>query len=166
VPIGQVGELYAKNSMMMDGYHDDQAATSAATKEGFISVGDMAYCDADGYYYLADRKTDMVISGGVNIYPWEIEQRLHDHPAVHDAAVVGVADAEWGESLAAFVVLQAGAQVSAKELCDFVGVTLADYKRPRRVWFVDALPRNPTGKILKRELKLRAADLCAAQAGG
>jgi fatty-acyl-CoA synthase len=161
VPVGQVGELYTRNSMMMDGYHGNEAATKAAMREGYVSVGDMASCDGDGYYYLADRKTDMVISGGVNIYPWEIEQRLHEHVAVLDAAVVGVPDAEWGESLAAFIVLQPGQQASAEELIDHVRTKLADYKRPRRVWFLDALPRNPTGKILKRELKKQAADLVA-----
>ncbi len=156
VPIGQVGELYTRNSMLMDGYHGNQAATDAAMKEGFFSVGDLAWRDADGYYYLADRKTDMVISGGVNIYPWEIEQRLHEHPAVLDAAVVGVPDPEWGETLVAYIVLQPGASVTAEELQAHVRQTLADFKRPRRVFFIDSLPRNPTGKILKRELKARA----------
>jgi acyl-CoA synthetase (AMP-forming)/AMP-acid ligase II len=99
----------------------------------------------------------MVISGGVNIYPWEIEQRLHAHPAVADIAVVGYPDADWGESLAAFVVLRDGRQASAEELQAFVTAELADYKRPRRVIFVDELPRNPTGKVLKRELKARLA---------
>jgi fatty-acyl-CoA synthase len=161
VPIGQVGEVYVRNSMLMDGYHGNDKATRDATREGFISVGDLAYRDADGYYYLADRKTDMVISGGVNIYPWEIEQRLHEHPAVHDAAVVGAPDPEWGESLVAFIVLETGRTATAEELCDWVKQTLADYKRPRKVFFIDALPRNPTGKILKRELKARAAQMVA-----
>src|SRR5262249_38343487 len=161
VPEGEVGELYVRNAMMMDGYYGNRKATRDATREGFISVGDLAYRDADGFYYLADRKTDMVISGGVNIYPWEIEQRLHEHPAVHDVAVVGVPDPEWGESLAAFVVLEAGRSATADELCEWVKQTLADYKRPRKVFFIDALPRNPTGKILKRELKQRAAQSVA-----
>jgi fatty-acyl-CoA synthase len=156
VPIGQVGELYVKNGMLMDGYFGNQKATEDATKQGMISVGDLAWRDADGYYYLADRKTDMVISGGVNIYPWEIEQRLHEHPAVFEAAVVGVPDPEWGESLTAFIVLHAGKSCDAEELREWVRQTLADYKRPRHVHFIDALPRNPTGKILKRELKQRA----------
>jgi acyl-CoA synthetase (AMP-forming)/AMP-acid ligase II len=91
----------------------------------------------------------------VNIYPWEIEQRLHEHPAVQEAAVVGVPDAEWGESLAAFVVLRDGKTVTPEELGEWVKQTLADYKRPRHVVFVDSLPRTPTGKVLKRELKTR-----------
>jgi fatty-acyl-CoA synthase len=156
VPVGQVGEVYVKNAMLMDGYFGNQKATEDASRQGMISVGDLAWCDADGYYYLADRKTDMVISGGVNIYPWEIEQRLHEHPAVFEAAVVGVPDAEWGESLAAFVVLHTGKSCDAEELREWVRKALADYKRPRYVHFMEALPRNPTGKILKRELKQRA----------
>jgi fatty-acyl-CoA synthase len=156
VPEGQVGELFVKNGMMMDGYHDNREATQQAMREGFITVGDLAWRDADGYYYLADRKTDMVISGGVNIYPWEIEQRLHMHPSVQEAAVVGVPDPEWGETLVAFVVLRAGRTATPTELIDHVRAELADYKRPRRVVFVDALPRNPTGKVLKRELKTQA----------
>jgi fatty-acyl-CoA synthase len=158
VPDGQVGELYTQSEMVMDGYHRNEAATREASLDGFFSVGDLAWRDADGYYYLADRKTDMVISGGVNIYPWEIEQRLHEHPSVQDAAVVGVPDPEWGESLVAFVVLEPGRQASEGELQEHVRERLADYKRPRRVVFVDALPRNPTGKVLKRELKERAAQ--------
>jgi fatty-acyl-CoA synthase len=155
VPVGQVGELYVRNAMLMDGYHKNETATKDATREGFISVGDLAYCDADGYFYLADRKTDMVISGGVNIYPWEIEQRLHEHPAVQEAAVVGVPDAEWGESLAAFIVLRSGQSATGDELGIWVKDALADYKRPRKFQFVDVLPRTPTGKVLKRELKQR-----------
>jgi fatty-acyl-CoA synthase len=153
VPDGEVGELYVRNGMMMDAYHEDERATAAAKRDGYISVGDLARRDADGYYFIADRKTDMVISGGVNIYPWEIEQRLHAHPAVQEAAVVGVPDAEWGESLVAWVVPREGQHPTAEALTDFVRQELADYKRPRKVIFVDALPRNPTGKVLKRELK-------------
>jgi long-chain acyl-CoA synthetase len=155
VPEGEVGELYVKNSMLVGGYHGNDEATRAAQREGFFSVGDLARRDADGYYYLADRKHDMVISGGVNIYPWEIEQRLHQHPAVSEAAVVGVPDPDWGESLAAFIVLREGKQATAAELQAFVAEELADYKRPRRIEFLDTLPRNPTGKVLKRELKGR-----------
>jgi fatty-acyl-CoA synthase len=155
VPEGAVGELWVRNPMMMDGYYGNAAATHEATRDGFLSVGDLGYRDADGYYYLADRKHDMVISGGVNIYPWEIEQRLHEHPAVQEAAVVGVPDVEWGESLAAFIVLRAGSSATPEELGDWVRGALADFKRPRRYLFLDALPRNPTGKVLKRELKAR-----------
>jgi fatty-acyl-CoA synthase len=161
---GQVGEMYVKNGTLVVGYHNDDQATFAAQRDGYFTVGDLAYRDEDGYYYLADRKSDMVISAGVNIYPMEIEQRLHDHPAVFDCAVVGVPDPDWGESLVAFVVptkdhaRKAGPELAA-ELRAFVGQELADYKRPRRIEFVEEIPRNPTGKIMKRELRQRLADV-------
>ncbi|HEX9101945.1 MAG TPA: hypothetical protein VF997_07070, partial [Polyangia bacterium] len=111
-----------------------------------------------------DRKIDMVISGGVNIYPLEIEQRLHQHPAVDDVAVVGAPDPEWGESLAAFVVLNEGHAATGEELGQWVKEALADYKRPRTFVFVDTLPRTQTGKVLKRELKQRLAASTQASA--
>ncbi len=159
VPDGAVGELYVRNSMLMVGYHGDERATSEAMRDGYLSVGDLAMRDADGYYFITDRKTDMVISGGVNIYPFEIEQRLLQHPAVREAAVVGVPDKEWGESLVAWIVPRSGERPSAESLIEFVREELADYKRPRHVFFVEELPRNPTGKVLKRELRARFAQL-------
>jgi fatty-acyl-CoA synthase len=150
---GEVGELYVRNSMLVNGYHRDRAATDKAMRDGFFSVGDMARIDADGFVYLADRKHDMVISGGVNIYPLEIEQRLHEHPGVLEVAVVGIPDPEWGEALKAFVVRRPGAEVGADELRDFCKLALANFKCPRQYAFLDALPRNPTGKVLKRELR-------------
>ena len=157
VPTGSVGELFVKSPMLV-GYHNNRAATRAAERDGFFSVGDLARRDPEGYFYLADRKSDMVISGGVNIYPFEIEQRLHAHPAVSDVAVVGTPDADWGESLVAFVVLRPDASATAVDLQEFVTAELADFKRPRRVVFLAALPRTPTGKVLKRELKARLAE--------
>ncbi|MGZ3424832.1 MAG: class I adenylate-forming enzyme family protein [Polyangiales bacterium] len=153
VRTGEVGELYAKNSMLVAGYHRDGDATRKAMRDGFFSVGDMARVDRDGYYFLAERKSDMVISGGVNIYPLEIEQRLHDHPEILEASVVGVPDPEWGESLRAFVVRRSGSDLGAEAVQRWVKDSLADYKMPRSVVFLDALPRNPTGKVLKRELR-------------
>jgi fatty-acyl-CoA synthase len=152
---GEVGELYARNSMLIAGYHRNPDATSASMRDGFFSVGDLARIDGDGYYFLESRKHDMVISGGVNIYPREIEEHLHTHPAVLEAAVVGVPDAEWGEALCAYVVIRAGHQLSDGELIEFCRGALADYKRPRQVVFVPELPRTPTGKVLKRELRTR-----------
>ncbi|CAN5666894.1 long-chain-fatty-acid--CoA ligase FadD2 [soil metagenome] len=152
-PRGQVGELYARNSTLMSGYHGDEEATNKAQREGFYSVGDVARMDADGYYYLESRKHDMVISGGVNIYPREIEDHLSTHPAILEAAVIGVPDPEWGETLRAFVVLRHGAQLTEREAQDYCREALADYKRPRKVTFLAEMPRNPTGKILKRELR-------------
>ncbi|MGE5185351.1 MAG: class I adenylate-forming enzyme family protein [Acidobacteriota bacterium] len=150
---GEIGELYARNSTMITGYHENEEATRSSQREGFFSVGDLGRVDADGYYYLESRKHDMVISGGVNIYPREIEDHLNTHPSILEAAVVGVPDPEWGESLRAFVVLRNGARLTEGEVIDFCRKELADYKRPRRVTFMAELPRNPTGKILKRELK-------------
>jgi fatty-acyl-CoA synthase len=150
---GDVGELYARNSTLMSGYHKNDEATNSAQREGFYSVGDMGRIDSDGYYYLESRKHDMVISGGVNIYPREIEDHLHTHPAILEAAVVGVPDPEWGETLRAFIVVRTGQSVTEIEVIDYCRRGLADFKRPRKVTFLEELPRNPTGKILKRELR-------------
>jgi fatty-acyl-CoA synthase len=153
VPVGSVGEFYARNSMLIAGYHKNQDATASAQKDGFFSVGDLARVDADGFYYLESRKHDMVISGGVNIYPREIEDHLHTHPAILEVAVIGVPDPEWGETLKAFIVLRAGQRITEAEIAEYCKAALADYKRPRKVVFLDELPRNPTGKVLKRELR-------------
>jgi fatty-acyl-CoA synthase len=153
VALGQVGELYARNSTMITGYHGNEQATSDSQREGFFSVGDVGRLDADGYYYLESRKHDMVISGGVNIYPREIEDHLSTHPAILEAAVIGVPDPEWGETLRAFIVLRDGHLLTAIEVQDYCRNELADFKRPRIVTFLTELPRNPTGKILKRELR-------------
>jgi fatty-acyl-CoA synthase len=156
VPDGQIGELYARNAMLISGYDKNAEATRASQRDGMFSVGDLARRDADGYYYLESRKHDMVISGGVNIYPREIEDHLHKHPAILDAAVIGVPDPDWGESLQAFLVLRDGQSLSEQDVMTYCREGLADYKRPRKVTFVHELPRNPTGKVLKRELRDRA----------
>jgi fatty-acyl-CoA synthase len=152
VPDGQIGELYVQSAMRITGYHRNAAATQAAERDGSFSVGDLGHRDADGYYYLDARTHDLVISGGVNIYPREIEDALHRHPAIADAAVIGVPDPEWGEALRAFVVVRPGHVVSELEVIAYCRAELADYKRPRRVTFVAELPRNPTGKLDKRAL--------------
>ncbi|CAN5806184.1 acyl-CoA synthetase [soil metagenome] len=150
---GEVGELYARNSTLISGYHKNEEATKSSQRDGFFSVGDMGRQDPDGFYYLESRKHDMVISGGVNIYPREIEDHLHTHPAILEAAVIGLPDPEWGETLAAFIVLRDGQQISPTEVMDYCRSHLADFKRPRKVTFLLELPRNPTGKVLKRELR-------------
>ncbi|HEX8115449.1 MAG TPA: AMP-binding protein, partial [Kofleriaceae bacterium] len=150
---GEIGELYARNSMLITGYHRNTEATAASQRDGLFSVGDLARRDADGYYYLESRKHDLVISGGVNIYPREIEDHLHAHPAILDAAVVGVPDPEWGETLHAFVVVRDGHTLTEHDVIEHCRTGLADFKRPRKVTFVHELPRNPTGKVLKRELR-------------
>jgi acyl-CoA synthetase (AMP-forming)/AMP-acid ligase II len=124
-------------------------------QDGFFSVGDIAYRDSEGYYYICDRKIDMIISGGVNIYPAEIEAVLSAHPAVADVAVIGVPDAHWGEAVKAVVALHPDKSASAEELIAFCGQRLADYKRPRSVDFVGELPRSPAGKLLKNQIRER-----------
>jgi len=155
VPVGAIGELYARNSMLIAGYHKNAEATQRSQRDGFFSVGDLARVDADGFYYMEWGKKDMIISGGVNIYPREIEDHLLTHPAVLDVAVVGVPDPEWGETLRAYIVLRAGHSATAAAIADHCRGVLADFKRPRQVVFLDELPRNPTGKVLKRELRDR-----------
>jgi len=150
---GEIGELYARNATMISGYHKNDAATADSQREGFFSVGDLGRIDGDGYYYLESRKHDMVISGGVNIYPREIEDHLNTHPAILEAAVIGVPDPEWGETLRAFIVLRGDERVSESEVIEFCKKGLANFKSPKKVTFLAELPRNPTGKILKRELK-------------
>ena len=150
---GEVGELYAKNTMLIDGYFRNKEATEQSFYDDYMTVGDMAYMDEEGFYYIVDRKKDMVISGGVNIYPAEIEIVLNHHPKVMESAVIGVPDEEWGESLKAFVALKEGCDATAEEIIEYCLENLADYKKPRIVEFIDAIPRNPTGKILKKKLR-------------
>jgi fatty-acyl-CoA synthase/long-chain acyl-CoA synthetase len=152
VPDGQPGEVWVRNGQLAT-YYNRPDATARATRDGFFSVGDIAYRDAEGYYYICDRKIDMIISGGVNIYPAEIEDCLHAHPAVRDAAVIGVPDERWGESVKALVALQPGTVASADELIDWCRGRIADYKRPRSVDFVADLPRDQAGKLLKRKIR-------------
>jgi acyl-CoA synthetase (AMP-forming)/AMP-acid ligase II len=152
VPDGTPGQLWVRNTGLAE-YYNQPDATQRSMRDGFFTVGDVAYRDDGGYYYICDRKVDMVISGGVNIYPAEVEAALHAHPAVRDVAVIGVPDAHWGESLKAVVALQPGRPATAEELMAWCGRQLADYKRPRSVDFVDELPRDQAGKLLKRQIR-------------
>ena len=137
----------------MKGYWKRDDATAEAIRDGWFHTGDMAKVDEDGYFFIVDRKKDMIIRGGYNVYPREIEEVLYEHPAVREAAVIGVPHDELGEEVGAAVALKDGESVSAEELRDFVKENVAAYKYPRHVWFVDELPKGPTGKILKREIK-------------
>jgi acyl-CoA synthetase (AMP-forming)/AMP-acid ligase II len=148
VPDGTPGEMWSRNAWLAE-YYNKPEATASNTKNGFFSVGDIAYRDSEGYYFICDRKIDMIISGGVNIYPAEIEAVLTAHPAVADVAVIGVPDDRWGESVKAVVELRPGANATEEELIAYCGEQLADYKKPRSVDFVEEMPRNPTGKLLK-----------------
>jgi fatty-acyl-CoA synthase len=156
-PVGpdEVGELYVKSGNLVAGYHANPAATAESMREGFFSVGDLARVDARGYYFLEGRKRDLIISGGVNVYPREVEAVLAAHPSVGEAAVIGLADEEWGERVHAFVVAASGVTASEEEILQHCREHLAGPKRPRGITFLDELPRNPTGKVLKRDLRTR-----------
>jgi long-chain acyl-CoA synthetase len=138
----------------MKGYFGRDDATAEAMRGGWFHTGDMATVDDDGYYFIVDRKKDMIIRGGYNVYPREIEEVLYEHPAIREAAVVGVPHESLGEEVAAVVALKPGADAREEELRDFAKQRVAAYKYPRRVHIVDDLPKGPTGKILKREISL------------
>ena len=152
VPDGTPGELWVRNASLAE-YFNRPEATQKSMRDGFFSVGDIAYRDADGYYYICDRAVDMVISGGVNIYPAEVEAVLHAHPAVRDAAVIGVPDAQWGEAVKALVALRPGASAGEAELIAWCAERVAGYKKPRSIDFVEELPRDAAGKLLKRRIR-------------
>ncbi|WP_179466195.1 long-chain-fatty-acid--CoA ligase [Mycolicibacterium vinylchloridicum] len=154
VPIGEPGELWFRTPQLMKGYHNKPEATdSAITEDGWFRTGDIGRVDADGFIFVEDRLKDMIISGGENIYSVEVERVLTDHPAVLDAAVFGIPDDKWGESVKAVVELSAGGETSEEELVAWCRERLAHYKCPRSVEISPALPRNPTGKLLKRDLR-------------
>jgi fatty-acyl-CoA synthase len=154
VSVGEVGELTLKGPSMFSGYFNNPQATAAAIdEEGWFHTGDLARMDEDGFYYIVDRKKDMFISGGENVYPVEIERALYEHPAVHMCAVIGVPDEKWGEVGKAFVILKPGMRATEEELLKFLRGRLARYKVPKHIEFVESLPLSPAGKILKRELK-------------
>jgi long-chain acyl-CoA synthetase len=151
---GEIGEIAIRGHNVMKGYWDKPEATTEAMTEGWFKTGDMARVDDDGYFYIVDRKKELIIRGGYNVYPREIEEALHEHPAVAEVAVVGMPHASLGEEVGAAVALKPGAQASPEELRDFAKARVAAYKYPRKVWLVDALPKGPTGKILRREVKV------------
>jgi len=152
VPAGERGEIVIRGHNVMKGYWAMPEETAKAIVDGWFHSGDIARQDENGNYFIVDRKKDMIIRGGYNIYPREIEEVLYEHPAVAEAAVIGVPDARFGEQVAACVALKPGAEATAAELRHFVKSRVAAYKYPRQIWLVDALPKGPTGKILKREI--------------
>jgi len=153
VATGEVGEIVCRTPQIMLGYWNNSEATSKAIRDGWFYTGDAGNLDRDGYLYIYDRVKDMIISGGENIYPAEVESALFGHPAVADVAVIGVPDDKWGEAVKAVVVRKPGVDVTTDELMAFARSRIAGYKVPRSIDFVETLPRNPTGKILKRELR-------------
>jgi acyl-CoA synthetase (AMP-forming)/AMP-acid ligase II len=151
--VGEPGELFIRTGLAMDGYHRTDEQLAELSDGGWKSVGDVAYRDDEGFLFINDRKKDMIISGGVNIYPAEIEAVLHEHPQVLDVAVFGIPDDEWGESVYAVVQPKAGEAIDLAELREFVEQRVAGYKRPRRYELRDELPRTDAGKLLKRVLR-------------
>ena len=153
LPVNEVGEIAVRTEANMKGYWNNEEATSKTLQNGWLRTGDMARMDADGYFYLVDRKNDMIVSGALNVYPSEVERVLHEHPSVYEVAVIGVSSEKWGEEVKAVVVLKDGEDLSEWELIDFCEGKLAGFKKPKTVEFVKELPRNLTGKILKKELR-------------
>jgi acyl-CoA synthetase (AMP-forming)/AMP-acid ligase II len=150
---GEVGEIWVSTPRVMKGYADGAGHVSSPLRDGWLPTRDMGWIDADGYIFLAGRKDDMIIRGGENIAPAEVEAVLYSHPAVDEAAILGVPDVEWGQRIAAFVVPRKGASITADDLVEFCRQRLASFKKPELIRFVDALPKNQLGKVLKKELR-------------
>ena len=157
LPTGEVGEIVVRGHNVMKGYLNRPDETHAVLRDGWLRTGDLARTDEDGYFFIVDRKKDMIIRAGYNVYPREIEEVLYEHPGVLEAAVLGVPDEALGEEVAAVIVLRPGADLTADEIRDFVRERVAAYKYPRRIWFSDRLPVGTTGKILKREIRVPEA---------
>ena len=147
------GEIVIQSEANMVGYWRRPELTAQTIRDGWMYTGDIATWDADGYVFIVDRAKDMIISGGENVYSTQVEAAIHKHPAVLEAAVIGVPDDEWGEAVKAVVVLKPGMTATEKDIIEIARANLASYMKPRSVDFVDSLPKAPTGKILKRELR-------------
>ncbi|MBV8195436.1 MAG: long-chain fatty acid--CoA ligase [Candidatus Dormibacteraeota bacterium] len=155
VPDGERGEIVCRGPNVMKGYWNRPDATAEVIIDGWFHTGDIGKRDADGYFWILDRKKDMIISGGENVYPAEIEDALYQHPLIKEVAAIGVQHPRWGETVRAVVVVKEGEQLSEQEVVDFTAGRLARYKQPRSVVFAETLPRNPTGKVIKFELRER-----------
>jgi fatty-acyl-CoA synthase len=153
VPAGAVGEAVYRGPTVMKEYYKDPEATANAMRHGWFHSTDLFRFDKDGFLYVVDRKKDMIISGGENVYPAEVEEIIYRHPKIVECAVIGVHDDQWGESIKAVVVRKQGEQLTEEEVIDHCKLHLASYKKPKSVDFVDALPRNAAGKVLKTELR-------------
>jgi long-chain acyl-CoA synthetase len=153
LPQGDVGEIWVRSPQVMKGYWNMPEATAEAIVDGWFRTGDAGYLDADGYLYIHDRVKDMIVSGGENVYPAEVENVLMACPGVADVAVIGVPHEKWGETAKAVVVRAPGSEVTEQEIIEYVRERLARFKCPTSVDWIDALPRNPSGKILKKDLR-------------
>jgi long-chain acyl-CoA synthetase len=158
VAMGEVGEIVIRGHNIMRGYWQRPEATAEAMRGGWFHSGDMAKVDEDGYFFIVDRKKDLIIRGGYNVYPREVEEVLYEHPKIREAAVIGVPDDQWGEEIGAAVVCHEGEELAPEEVSRYVKERIAAYKYPRIVWFLDDLPKGPTGKILKREIESPASS--------
>jgi long-chain acyl-CoA synthetase len=163
VPQGEPGEIVMKGPFVMKGYWNKDDATEEVMRGGWFHTGDVATIDDDGYFFIVDRKKDLIIRGGYNVYPREIEEAMYEHPAVREVAVIGVAHESLGEEVAAVVALKDDAEAGPDELKSFMKERVAAYKYPRKVWIVDELPKGPTGKILKREIEVPDAEAAPAK---
>jgi acyl-CoA synthetase (AMP-forming)/AMP-acid ligase II len=155
LPPGATGEICVRGDLVMKGYYKAPEKTAETIVDGWLHTGDIGHLDADGYLHITDRKKDMIITGGFNVYPSEVEQVIWSHPAVQDCAVIGVPDEHWGEAVKAVVELNAGQQVGADELIALCKDRLGSVKAPKSVEFVDSLPRSPVGKVLKKDLRAK-----------
>jgi fatty-acyl-CoA synthase len=153
VPRGAVGEVLIRSPVVMKEYWNKPDATAASIRDDWMLTGDAAYMDEDGYVFIYDRVKDMIVTGGENVYPAEVENALFGHPAIADAAVIGVPDDKWGEAVKAIVVLKLGAPRDAADIIAWVRARIAHFEAPKTVDFVDSIPRNITGKILRRQLR-------------
>jgi fatty-acyl-CoA synthase len=153
LPPGERGEIVVRGPLVMQGYYNDPAATAAVSAHGWHHTGDIGLRDADGWFYVVDRKKDMIITGGFNVYPADVERAITDHPGVQDCAVVGAPSDEWGEVVTAVVELKPGVAVSAEEMLAWCRSRLSGVKTPKAIHFTRELPRSAVGKVLRRRVR-------------
>jgi len=153
VKVGGIGEIVLKGPVVMSGYWNKPEETKEVLRGGWLHTGDVGYVDEEGYFFIVERKKNMIIKAGENIFPREIEEVIYQYPRVSETAVVGVPDQIFGEELKAFIVLKPGEKATEQEVIDFCGGSLSSFKTPKYVQFLDAFPKNPVGKILYKELR-------------
>jgi long-chain acyl-CoA synthetase len=158
LPAGETGEIVIKGPCVMKGYWNKPRETAEAIRNGWLHTGDVGHKDEDGYIYITDRKKDLIIRGGENVYPKEVENVLHRHPQVLECGVVGIPDSTYGEEVMAFIVLKTAGSATEEELIDFCRKQLPAFKRPKTIQFMDSLPKSSVGKILRRELRINKSS--------